>query len=351
MKDTHDKRKWLIIVATMALLGSSLLESGCSNKVAAPGTQSNKSNVLSQAQASQVQLPITNYNGIQYVKIKQLVDVLNFQSRWDPASSSFHIGDNDANFVIKMNSTAAQKESDSIQLQFPPILINEVAYVPVSALGDLFQQDMIFSINGNQLIIQGSEKDVLTQEIGVDGDSNTTHDPHLNFADDPNDPFRITTKSTEIASFNPINTAEDDASLTVALRNIDVGGLIRKARQYVGVKYIFGAGPYPQSGGFDCSSFTRYIFAKYGIGLARIARDQANQGVSVSRSSLRVGDLMFFNVPGRFKSSSTVGHVGIYLGNGQMISANNQPKNGVQLSNINNAYWKRVFIKAKRLAV
>jgi hypothetical protein len=54
-------------------------------------------------------------------------------------------------------------------------------------------------------------------------------------------------------------------------------------------------------------------------------------------------------VPGRFKTDKIVGHVGIYMGNNQMIHASPKPKDGVQITNINQPYWKKTFLSAKRL--
>ncbi|MNF16046.1 Murein DD-endopeptidase MepH precursor [compost metagenome] len=70
----------------------------------------------------------------------------------------------------------------------------------------------------------------------------------------------------------------------------------------------------------------------------------------MSRSSLRVGDLLYFYVPGRFQTNKTVGHVGIYIGNRNMINSSPAPKDGVQIISIDKAYWKRTFLFAKRIA-
>ncbi len=59
------------------------------------------------------------------------------------------------------------------------------------------------------------------------------------------------------------------------LKNIDINAMINKGKQYLGVKYLFGTGPYPQTGKFDCSTFTQYVFGKYGVKLPRLARQQA----------------------------------------------------------------------------
>ncbi|WP_052486889.1 C40 family peptidase [Gordoniibacillus kamchatkensis] len=126
--------------------------------------------------------------------------------------------------------------------------------------------------------------------------------------------------------------------------------LVRKGMQYMGVKYQVGAAPYPVSGRFDCSSFTQYVFGKYGISLPRLARQQAQRGTAVSRKSLRKGDLLFYYAPGAFKSNRAVAHVGIYMGGGRMLHSSPQPKDGVQVSDINAPYWKKTFLFAKRVA-
>ncbi|MGL5243698.1 MAG: NlpC/P60 family protein [Sarcina sp.] len=89
--------------------------------------------------------------------------------------------------------------------------------------------------------------------------------------------------------------------------------LVSYACQFVGRPYIFGAtGP----DAFDCSGFTQYVFAKFGYGITRTTYTQVNQGTYVSRDQLAKGDLVFTR-----GSASAPGHVGIYVGNGQMVHA------------------------------
>ncbi|WP_216586659.1 C40 family peptidase [Streptomyces brasiliscabiei] len=75
--------------------------------------------------------------------------------------------------------------------------------------------------------------------------------------------------------------------------------------------------------GFDCSGLTQYAFARVGIRLPRLAADQAGVGKRIPAGlgtfALKAGDLVFFAyVPGR---DSSIYHVGIYVGSGQMINA------------------------------
>ncbi|WP_459479538.1 C40 family peptidase [Clostridium saccharoperbutylacetonicum] len=63
---------------------------------------------------------------------------------------------------------------------------------------------------------------------------------------------------------------------------------------------------------FDCSGFTSYVYQNAaGVGIGRTTYDQVDSGQAVSQDQLRPGDLVFTHA----------GHVGIYVGNGQMIHA------------------------------
>ncbi len=81
------------------------------------------------------------------------------------------------------------------------------------------------------------------------------------------------------------------------------------ALRYLGVRYVWG-GSTPA--GFDCSGLVMYVYAQLGIQLPHYAADQYLSGTPVSRSNLQPGDLVFFD---------GLSHVGIYIGNGQMVHA------------------------------
>jgi peptidoglycan DL-endopeptidase CwlO len=90
--------------------------------------------------------------------------------------------------------------------------------------------------------------------------------------------------------------------------------VIRTGERYRGVRYTWG-GDTPREG-FDCSGFTRYVFARHGIGIPRTSRQQATIGRRLPRSwsAVRPGDLvMFANSGGR------INHVAIYAGNGRIL--------------------------------
>lgn len=89
--------------------------------------------------------------------------------------------------------------------------------------------------------------------------------------------------------------------------------IVSDAERYLGVPYQWG-GTSPTTG-FDCSGFTQHVFGDLGISLPRTAAEQqAGAGQSIpSLAQAQPGDLLFFGSPAE--------HVGIYVGNGQMINA------------------------------
>lgn len=122
----------------------------------------------------------------------------------------------------------------------------------------------------------------------------------------------------------------------------DVQALLDLAYAQIGKPYNWGAeGP----SSFDCSGLMRYIFDNGGgVNLPRTSKAQSQYGTTVSRSNLKPGDLVFSSTDG----SGTVSHVGVYVGDGQMIHA---PKPGdvVKISSINSSYWNDAYLWAKRV--
>ena len=94
--------------------------------------------------------------------------------------------------------------------------------------------------------------------------------------------------------------------------------VVKFARRYLGVRYVYG-GTSPRSG-FDCSGFTRFVYAHFGITLPHYSGAQFGLGRRVSRAGLRPGDLVFFD---------GLGHVGLYIGGGRFIHA---PHSGTRVS-------------------
>jgi len=132
------------------------------------------------------------------------------------------------------------------------------------------------------------------------------------------------------------HTATQALSITSALRNT--------ALAYQGVPYVAG-GASPR--GFDCSGFTQYIFASAGYCLQRAVFQQPQSGIIIPKEELQCGDLVFF------KYTTSVGslysHVGIYIGNNQVLHASST--RGVTINDLNEPYYQEHYLCSRRVVL
>jgi cell wall-associated NlpC family hydrolase len=106
-----------------------------------------------------------------------------------------------------------------------------------------------------------------------------------------------------------ISTATTAAASTTTLGS----KALTVAKQQLGKPYLWGAaGPSK----YDCSGLMIYSFKKVGKSIPRVAQDQYNKSTKISSSSRRLGDLIFFGT-----SKRNIVHVGMYMGNGNMVDA------------------------------
>jgi cell wall-associated NlpC family hydrolase len=112
----------------------------------------------------------------------------------------------------------------------------------------------------------------------------------------------------------------------------------------VGTKYRFGGRS--AETGFDCSGFVGFLFREEaGIQLPRSTREMINLDAPlVSRDELEPGDIIFFNNRGRGR----VSHAGIYLGDDQFIHSSSSRSGGVRVDSLDDSYWNRSYMEAKR---
>lgn len=119
--------------------------------------------------------------------------------------------------------------------------------------------------------------------------------------------------SNAVKQVSNIRSAAPNMSLSRGGSPVSSNNVIAFASNYLGTPYVWGGtSPNP---GFDCSGFTQYVYAHFGVSLGRTTYEQINDGVAVSRDQLQPGDLVLFG------SASDPHHVGIYVGNGAYIHA------------------------------
>jgi cell wall-associated NlpC family hydrolase len=105
--------------------------------------------------------------------------------------------------------------------------------------------------------------------------------------------------------------------------------------------------PYRNGGsdpsGFDCSGFTQYVFARYGVSLPREVREQFNVGSTVKPEDVEPGDLVFFST-----TSPGASHVAIAVGGLEFVHA---PSSAgvVRVERLSSSYWSRRFVGARRI--
>ncbi|MGR5131744.1 C40 family peptidase [Vibrio alfacsensis] len=111
--------------------------------------------------------------------------------------------------------------------------------------------------------------------------------------------------------------------------------------EWHGTPYRLGG---TQKSGIDCSAFVQRAFVEaYQLSLPRTTRQQSKQGIEMSWSDAKQGDLVFF------KTKRTTYHVGIYLGNKQFMHASTSK--GVIISRIDNPYWASKFWQVRRVTM
>lgn len=120
--------------------------------------------------------------------------------------------------------------------------------------------------------------------------------------------------------------------------------LVQEAQKYIGSKYKYG-GTSPK--GFDCSGFVSYVYDKVDITLPRSSAAQAQKGTKITQGAAKAGDLLFFKLDKKGKTS----HVAMVVSNDEqgMEIIHSTTSRGVMQENIGNStYWQEKLLYGRR---
>jgi hypothetical protein len=116
--------------------------------------------------------------------------------------------------------------------------------------------------------------------------------------------------------------------------------IVRTAKSFLNVPYRWG-GTSPTSG-FDCSGFSMTVYQLNGLNMPRSSQAQWEVGMSIDHDQLLRGDLVFFTTRGK----GEVSHVGIYLGDNNIIHAPGWGKR-IRIDSLDDKYYRRHFVGVK----
>ena len=127
-----------------------------------------------------------------------------------------------------------------------------------------------------------------------------------------------------------------------ALTDSEFAPIYKEAQKYVGTPYVWG-GSTPETG-FDCSGYVCWVYNQNGYNVGRTtANGLWSKSQHISEAEAKPGDLVFFegtyDTPGK-------SHVGIYLGNGKMVSAGDP----IKYADIHSSYWQKYLSGFGRLS-
>lgn len=126
-------------------------------------------------------------------------------------------------------------------------------------------------------------------------------------------------------------------------QTLTVDETIALAKRFLGMPYTWGGA---SSYGYDCSGFMQMLMRQRGYTMPRDASPQARWSGhdGVTRAELAPGDLLYFGA-----SAERITHTGMYIGNGQFINATTHETPMVRIDNLDDPYWTRLLVAARRI--
>lgn len=205
-----------------------------------------------------------------------------------------------------------------------------------------------FRHKAQQMLNSGNESTSVNINPFLDKSGNLVN-PYLNYQkvlDDPSVSAKAKSFIQQATGLSPTPTPEPAVSSTPVSSGASDSSIVSAAKNYIGTPYVWG-GESAAEGGMDCSGFVYNALKDAGYDVGRTtAQGYRSYGSAVSKEEMQPGDLVFFGKDGN------ASHIGIYIGNGQMIHSSGGSKNtaanpgkGVSITNVD---YRSDFLEARR---
>lgn len=296
-------------------------------------------------------ISLINRNNINYLPLRDVLEILEFDN-FKVTPRTITVTDGSEFVVIPKKGITAQKEGISLNID-RVITINNVQFISVRSINRLFNVDLTYNALKKQVCIRQPGRFFIV----LRGDTlriiamllNTSIKGVLSINKNLREPLpegiKIKIPTMDIDTL-PKNRVKSNKAAKIKQQPELASKITALGRTLIGIPYKFGAGPYPRSKRFDCSSYIQYIFGKNGIRLPRTSRAQSRSGRSIKQSDVEPGDLIFFRRD-RY-SDNRIGHVGMDIGKGKMLNTYQSPP-GVTITRWKTPYWLRRYVTAREV--
>ncbi|WP_228550227.1 C40 family peptidase [Salinibacillus xinjiangensis] len=294
-------------------------------------------------------------DGTYYLPFVKLAKVLGYNSiKFEKKTKTYEITDGSTKIRTTMGGRRAKKGNEYVNIK-PPRWIQDTAYISLHAGGALFNANITFKKENGSIQVKKPAQYYIVHTGDTLWNISRIHHTTVNKLKSVNnlksnlivDGQKLKLPSREQAKeMEPKKEREPVKNPNQISVSDQRQKLLNHAKDYIGAGYKFGATLAEAPKLFDCSSYTKLVFQQIGIDIPRVSRDQASKGRVVT--SLKAGDLMFFTTEDLY-SDGRVGHVGIYMGNGDMIHASSSRGVTITKNVLDNSYWKKNYLFSKRI--
>ncbi|XID93779.1 C40 family peptidase [Paenibacillaceae bacterium WGS1546] len=288
-------------------------------------------------------------NALNYLPLKDVMEILEYDI-FRNRTNCMLITDGSELVTIPKNGATAKREGVSFRID-PLIMINKERFISLRSVNRLLNVDFLVNRKAKRVFIRQPGRYIIT----IKGDTvkklsrllNTSVKKLLSINKNLKEPIPTGIKVTiPTIDFDAIPQVKSSEKAKIKQEPEKSPAIIALGRSLMGTRYQFGAGPYPRSKRFDCSSFTQYIFGKNGVSLRRTSSSQARVGRRITQKEIEAGDLIFFRRD-RY-SDNRIGHVGVDIGGGKMINTYKSPP-GVTITKWRSPYWLKRYVTAREI--